>query len=84
MDSESSQRDDAGGVEHGSRVRSVFESEASFEHCARLGKPPGPEQHAAVPGLEHLIGPALAVALGGGKTVGRNRECLLITVRDAQ
>src|SRR2546430_9689892 len=32
-----------------------------------LREPPSPEEHAAVPGLEHLVGPALSVALGGGE-----------------
>jgi len=37
-----------------------------------------------VPGLEHLVGPALPVALGGGEAVGRDRERLVVAVGDAQ
>ena len=37
-----------------------------------------------MPGLEHLVGPALPVALGGGETVGRDRERLVVAVGDAQ
>ena len=84
VDRQSTERDDAGGVEHCGRVCSVFEREASFEHRARLGEPPGPEQHAAVPGLEHLVGPALSVALRGGEAVGCDRERLVVAVGDAQ
>ena len=84
VDRQPPERDDAGGVEHGGRVGSVLEREASFEHGARLGEPAGPEEHAAVPGLEHLVGPALAVALGGGEAVGRDRERLVVAVGDAQ
>ena len=84
VDRQPSQRDDAGGVEHGGSVPSVFEGEASVEHRERLGEPPGSEQHAAVPGLEHLVGPALAVALRGGQAVGSDREGLLVPVADAQ
>ncbi len=84
VDRQSPERDDAGGVEHGGRVGSVLEREASFEHRERLGEPSGPQQHAAVPGLEHLVGPALPVALRGGEAVGRDRERLLVAVGDAQ
>ena len=84
MDRQSPERDDAGGVEHRGRVGSVLEREAAFEHRARLGEPSGPQEHAAVPGLEHLVGPALPVALGGGETVGRDRERLVVAVGDAQ
>ena len=84
VDRQPSERDDAGGVEHGGRVRSVFEGEAAFEHRERLGEPSRPQEHAAVPGLEHLVRPALAVALGGGETVGGDRKRLLVAVGDAQ
>ena len=84
VDRQSSERDDAGGVEHCGRMCSVFECVASLEYRARLGEPPGPEQHAAVPGLEHLVGPALAVALRGGEAVGCDRESLVVAVGDAQ
>ncbi len=36
-----------------------------------------------MPGLEHLESPALPVALGGGETVGRDRERLLVAVGNA-
>ena len=84
MDREPPERDDAGGVEHRRRAGSVLEGEASFEHRERLGEPPGPQEHAAVPGLEHLIRPALLIALGGGETVGSDRERLLVAVGGAQ
>src|SRR2546426_910316 len=38
----------------------------------------------ASPGLEHLIGPPLLVALGGGEAVGSDRERLLGAVGDTQ
>ena len=84
VDRESPERDDAGGVEHCSRVGSVLEGEAAFEHRQRLGESSGPQEHAAVPGLEHLVGPALPVALGGGEAVGGDRERLFVAVGDAQ
>ena len=37
-----------------------------------------------MPGLEHLIGPALLVALGGGEPVGCDRERLFVAVGDTQ
>ena len=37
-----------------------------------------------MPGLEHLVGPALVVALGGGEAVGCDREGLVVAVGDAQ
>ena len=84
MDRQSPKRDDAGGVEHSSRVGSVLEGEAAFEHSRRLGDTSSPQEHAAVPGLEHLIGPALPVALGGGEAVGCDRERLFVAVGGAQ
>ena len=68
----------------GDRVRSVLEREAPFEHGTRLGEPSGPQEHAAVPGLEHLVRPALTVVLGGGEAVGSDRERLLVAVAGAQ
>jgi len=84
VDRQSPERDDAGAVEDRGSLRSVFEREATLEDRESLGQPAGPEQHAAVPGLEHLVGPALPVALGGGETVGRDRERLVVAVGDAQ
>ena len=37
-----------------------------------------------MPGLEHLVRPTLAVALGGGEAVGGDRERLVVAVGDAQ
>src|SRR5206468_12683181 len=84
MDRQLPERDDAGGVEYRGRVSSVFECVASVEHGERLGESPGPEQRAAMPGLEHLVGPALPVALRLREAVGCERECLLGAVGDAQ
>src|SRR6266850_1589074 len=80
VDRQSPKGDDAGGVEHPSRMGSVLECKAAFEHSARLGQPSGPQEHAAVPGLEHLISPALPVALRGGEAVGCDRERLIVSV----
>jgi hypothetical protein len=84
VDRQSPESDDAGGVEHCYRVGSVLECEAAFECSKRLGKPSGPQEHAAVPGFEHLVGPALAVVLGGGEAVGGDREGLFVAVGGAQ
>jgi hypothetical protein len=84
MDRQSPKRDDAGGVEHCSRVGSVLEGEAAFERSCCLGDSSSPQEHAAVPGLEHLVGPPLPVALRGGETVGRDRERFVVAVGDTQ
>ena len=84
VDREPPERDDAGGVEHRRRAGSILEREASFEHRERLGEPPGPEEHAPVPGLEHLVRPALPIALCGGETVGSDRQRLLVAVGGAE
>ena len=83
VDRQSTERDDAGRVEHGGRVRSIFERVTAVEHCQRLGESSGSQEHAALPGLEHLVGPALPIALGGGEAVGRDRERLLVLVGGA-
>src|SRR5581483_10765114 len=84
MDGQSPERDDACGIEYRGGVCSVFDCVASLEYGERFVEPPGPEQHAAMPGLEHLVGPALAIALGRGEAVARDRECLVVAVGGAQ
>ncbi len=84
VDRESPERDDAGSVEHRRRTRSVLEGEAAFEQGCRLGDSSGSQEHASVPGFEHLVCPSLMVALGGSEAVGGYCHRLVVSVGDAQ
>src|SRR3989442_10451576 len=84
MERQATERDDTGGIEHRSRVRSVFEIEPTLERRSRLGQLPHPQQQAAAPGFEHLVGPALPVALGRFETVGGDLERVLMAIEDAE
>ena len=83
VDREPGQRDNAGGIEHCGRVRSVLEYEPTLEDCPRLGEPSCLEEQSTVPGLEHLVSPGVPIALRGRKAVGRDREGFVVAIVDA-
>ena len=84
MERESGQGRDAGSIEDGHRVAPVLVGEPGLERRPGLPQLARLEQQAASPGLEHLIGPGLPVALRCLETVIGHDKGIRVAVQNAE